>query len=388
MSEVRSRQLPATADVVVIGAGVIGCSSAYHLAEMGIGDIVVLEKGEIGGGASGKSASMLSLQFCHDPLTARLAQYSYGRYMAFEEEMGVPLDFHRSGWLTVATADTARRLREQAQMLQSLGITTEVLTPAEIKHRCPEINVEDIEVGTWGPDDGPFDAHMIISGYVRRARALSVRFVEGVPALAIRTEKGRVTGVTTPAGTIATTTVVNAAGPWAKEVGRLAGVDVPLANSARTIIVTDTLPEIPADYPFVEDLTTEWYFRPEVEGVLMGMGATPPPTLDPPLDEVQLEAIIEVAVHRVPVLERAGLLTAWTGVRPLTSDGQPILGPAPGVDGFWLNAGWGGVGLIQAPVAGRLLAEYLLQGKPSLFDVSALHPERFGDSSLPGDNDL
>lgn len=374
-------QLPATAEIVIIGGGVIGCSSAYHLARMGVADIVVLEKGQIGSGASGKSASMLSLQFCSDPLTARLAQYSYGRYMEFEAEMGVTLDFHRSGWLTVATAETAGRLREHARMLQSLGINTEVLAPAEIKARYPLINVADVEVGTWGPDDGPFDAHMILSGYVRRAREQGVRFLEDTPAVAVRVEQGRVVGVTTPHGTIATATVVNAAGPWAAAVGQLAGVDVPLANSARTIAVTASLPEIPADHPFVEDLTTEWYFRPEVDGVLMGMGATSPRNLEPPLDEAQLEAIIEVAVHRVPVLARAGLLTAWTGVRPLTPDGQPILGPAPGPSGFWLNAGWGGVGLIQAPAAGQLLAEYVLEGQPTLFDVTPLRLARFREAA-------
>jgi 4-methylaminobutanoate oxidase (formaldehyde-forming) len=164
----------------------------------------------------------------------------------------------------------------------------------------------------------------------------------------------------------------------------MAEVRVPLANSARTIVVTDRLPAIPADYPFVEDLTTEWYFRPEVEGILMGMGATPPPSLDPPLDEAQLEAMIEVAVHRVPVLAQAGLLTAWTGVRPLTPDGQAILGPVAEPEGFWLNAGWGGVGLIQAPVAGQLLAEYLVQGQPATFDVAALLPARFEEPRASG----
>lgn len=376
-------QLPATAEIVIVGGGVIGCSSAYHLAKMGMTDIVVLEKGQIGSGASGKSASMLSLQFCADPLTARLAKYSYARYMQFEAEMGVTLDFHRSGWLTVATAETAGRLREHARMLQSLEIATELLAPMEIKARYPELNVEDIEVGTWGPDDGPFDAHMILSGYVRGAREQGVRFLEDELAMAIEVDAGRVVGVTTPQGTIATNRVVNAAGPWAGALGQLAGVHVPLANSARTIAVTTSLPDIPGDYPFVEDLTTEWYFRPEVDGVLMGMGATPPPNLEPPLDEAQLEAMIEVAVHRVPVLERAGLLTAWTGVRPLTPDGQPILGPAPTPSGFWLNAGWGGVGLIQAPAAGQLLAEYMLEGEPTLFDVAPFRLDRFRETGEP-----
>jgi sarcosine oxidase, subunit beta len=346
-----------TADVVVIGGGVIGLSSAYHLAKAGAGRVVLLERGQLGAGSSGKSAAMLSVQFCRDEATLKMARRAYARYMAFEAEMGVGIDFHRIGWLYLATAGSAAALRAQAELLQSQGVATEVLAADEVAYRYPALSVEDVVLATYGPDDGPFDPHMIVQGYARGARALGVRIVEGVAARDIVVDGGRVAGVVTDGGVIETRVVVNAAGPWAGEVARWVGVNLPLRNSARSIVVTGPTDAVPADYPFVEDLEVEWYMRPELDGVLMGMGDRPVGADYQGLDDEQSEAIVERAVYRVPGLERAGLQVAWTGVRPLTASGQPLVGHVGGPEGFVCNCGWGGVGLIMAPVAGELLSE-------------------------------
>jgi sarcosine oxidase subunit beta len=366
-----------SAAVVIIGAGVIGCSSAYHLAKNGISDVIVVEMEQVGAGTSSKSASMLSLQFGRDPLLARMAQYSYERYMHFEEELGAHIDFHKTGWMSVASGAAAADLCEHAAGLQALGIATELLSPAEIKYRYPELNTDDLEVGTFGPDDGPFDPHMIMWGFIKQATARGVSLQQGIKALGLRIEHGRVTGVETTDGLITTPLVVNAAGPWAKQVGAWANIEIPLANKTRTIVVTGAVPEIPLERPFLEDETVEWYFRPETGGVLMGMGNTPAKSPDAVLDTVMVNNIVDYAVHRVPVLEKAALKTSWSGVRPLTVDGRPILGSVPGLDGFLLNCGWGGMGIIQAPVAGQLLAELVLDGHTSTFDTSGLRLERF-----------
>ncbi|MDW8319018.1 MAG: FAD-dependent oxidoreductase [Anaerolineae bacterium] len=366
------------ADVVVIGAGVIGCSTAYHLARLGIASVAVVEMGQPGSGSTSRSASMLSLQFCADALSLRMARYSYDRYMQFEEEMGVPIDFKRTGWLTLAGADAADRLRAQAALLQSQGVATEVLTPDEVRRRYPLLRVEDLAVATWGPDDGPFDPHAIVWGYVKRAGALGARFYPGVRATSIEVQGGRAVGVHTDHGFIPAAAVVNAAGPWAAEVGRWVGLDIPLRNRVRTILVTGPLPAVPPDHPFVEDLSAEWYFRPEGEGVLMGMGQEPAQAPDDTATRPHVvDAMIEVAAHRVPALADATLLTVWSGVRPLTPDGLPILGPAPGVDGLYLNAGWGGVGIIQAPIAGQLAAEAIVCGRGVTMDLGPFRLGRF-----------
>lgn len=366
-----------TADVVVIGGGVIGCSTAYHLAKAGIGDVLLVEKNSVGAGSSSKSAAMLSLQFCQDDLTIEMAKYSYAAYMRFEEEMGTPIDFHKIGWLYVATEESAEVLRQQAVLLEAHGIATEVLVADEVKARFPVLNCEDIVLATYGEDDGPFDPHMIMSGYVRRAKNLGAKLYEGVRVLDVVVERGQVAGVLTDKGRIATRTVVNAAGAWGLEVARMIGAEIKLQNSARTIVVTNPISAIPNDYPFVEDLTAEWYFRPELDGVLMGMGARQIDGAETGLDEAQVEAIVEMAIHRVPVLERASLLTAWTGVRPLTPDGRPFVGPYPHVQGFVFNCGWGGVGFIMAPIAGQLAAECVMQGSIQMLDGVTLNPDRF-----------
>jgi sarcosine oxidase subunit beta len=370
--------MQATADVVVIGAGVIGCSTAYHLARMGITDVAIVEMDQVGSGSSSKSASMLSLQFCHDELTARMAKYSYAWYMQFEEELGVPIDFKRIGWLSLATQESSERLLADAELLQSLDITTEVLHPDEIKRRYPEINTEDLVVGTWGPDDGPFDPHMIMWGYMKRALERGVKLHQGVRATGIRVGNGRVEGVDTDEGFVATRLVVNAGGPWAIEIGRWVGVEIPIINLARSILITGPFPDVPSTRPFVEDVTAEWYYRPEGEGVLMGMGKLPTEDLNIQINYEMINDMLDVAVHRVPVLERASMLTAWAGVRPLTPDDHPILGPVLSVDGLVLNCGWGGMGVIQAPIAGQLVAEYIGNGRTSTMDIGPFGMERFG----------
>jgi sarcosine oxidase subunit beta len=367
--------MQATADVVIIGAGVIGCSTAYHLARAGITDVIVIEMDQVGSGSSSKSASMLSLQFGADELSARMAKYSYARYMQFEEEIGVPIDFKKSGWLSLATQESAEGLLQNAKMLQSLDIETDILTSKEVKQRYPEINTDDVVLGTWGPDDGPFDPHMIMWGYINRAREMGVKLCQDVRATGIRVETGQVEGVITDDGFVATRTVVNAGGPWAIEIGRWVGIEIPIINLARSIVVTGPFPDIPSTRPFVEDVTAEWYFRPEGPGILMGMGASPTDELEIPFRMEVAHQMIDVAEHRVPILMNASFLTGWTGVRPVTADDRPILGPAPSVDGFILNCGWGGKGIIQAPIAGQLVAECISDGQTSTMDIS---PFRIG----------
>jgi sarcosine oxidase subunit beta len=366
-----------TSDVLIIGAGVIGCSTAYHLAKIGLSDISVMEMEGVASGSTSKSASMLSLQFLEDALLAQMARYSYDRYMGFEEEIGSPIDFRKIGWIYVATEETEDQLQSHARTLETLDIATKILTTAELKELCPQLHTDDIELATWGAEDGIVDAYMISSGYMKRARQLGVRLYEGVRATNILVEAGAVRGVMTTEGLIDTRVVINAGGPWAPEIGGWVNVDIPLRNSARTVVVTGATPEIPRRHPFVEDLTAEWYFRPEGDGVLMATGMRQVEGVDDRLDHEMVDANIQAAMHRVPVLEQADMLTAWTGVRPLTPDGRPIIGAVPNIEGLILNCGWGGMGIIQAPVAGQLVAELVTKGRAVTFDLEAMSLERF-----------
>lgn len=373
-----------TADVVVIGAGVIGCSTAYHLARMGVKDVAVFEMDQVGSGSSGKSASMLSLQFCHDELSVRMAKYSYAKYMQFEEELGVSIDFKKIGWLSLATQESAEYLRRNAELLQSRDVETEILKPEEIKVQYPEINTEDVILGTWGPDDGPFDPHMIMWGYIKRGSEMGMRLYQDVRVKGIDVRNGKVEGILTDKGLISTKIVVNAGGPWAIEIGRWAGIEIPIINLARGILVTGPIPELPSDRPFVEDVTVEWYYRPEGRGVLMGMGTLPAEELDVQISYEMMDEMIKAAIHRVPLLEKTSVLKAWAGVRPMTLDDHPILGPVTPVEGLILNCGWGGTGIIQAPIAGQLVAEYISGGSTPTMDMDSLSIERFEEKKEPG----
>jgi len=377
-----SEQIQSTADVVIIGAGVIGCSTAYHLALMGIKDVSIVEMDQVGSGSSGKSASMLSLQYSEDELTIQMTKHSYERYMAFEAEMGVPIDFKKIGWLSVASEKEAEDLRRNAALLNSHDIKTEILGPEEIKRRYPELNTEDLILGTWGSEDGLIDPHMVMWGYLKKAQGMGVRLHQGVKATGIQAREGKIEGVHTEKGFVSSRTVVNAGGPWAEEIGRWVDVEIPITNLARTIVVTGPIADLPGGRPFLDDRVWEWYCRPELSGTLMGMGAKPVQKIDIQTDYGMVNEIIDVAVRRIPVLEKASMQTAWTGLRPLTPDDHPILGPVPQVDGFILNCGWGGRGIIQAPMAGRLVAEYIYNGYTATLDVDLLKIERFKEMFL------
>lgn len=369
-----------TAEVVVIGAGVIGCSTAYHLARLGVYDVVVLEQGEVGSGSSGKSAAMLSVQSCDDEWSLRLVRHSYARYMQFEDEVGEPCGFRRTGWLSIADAAGAPELERKIRLLQAHGVRVEALSPEDIRRYYPEMQTDNLALGAYTSEDGTLDPHSIMWGYLKRARERGVRLLRGVRAVGLRVRRGRMEGVETTAGFLAARVVVNAAGPWALEVGRWAGVEIPILNRARCIWVTGPFPLIPSDWPFVDDVGREWYFRPEGPGLLIGMGVVPVDRLDVDISRQLLPEMIEVATHRVPVLEQASILTSWTGIRPLTPDGLPIIGPVPSPEGLLLNVGWGGMGLMQAPVAGQLLAEYVAFGRPVTFpNATALEIRRFSN---------
>jgi sarcosine oxidase subunit beta len=371
-----------TADVVVIGAGVIGCSTAYHLAQMGITDVAVIEMDQVGSGSSGKSASMLSLQYCEDELTIQMTKYSYAKYMKFEGEVGVPIDFKKIGWMSIASGKIADPLRRNAKLLNSHGIATEILDPDEIKRRYPEINTEDLVLGTWGPDDGLIDPHMVMWGYMKKAQEMGATLHQGVKATGIQVRHGKLEGIRTEKGFISSRTVVNAGGAWAKEIGRWVDVQIPIINLARTIVVTGPFADIPNHRPFLNDMTLEWYCRPELSGLLMGMGAKPVEEPNIQTDTEMVNEMIDAAVRRIPVLEKASMQTAWTGIRPLTPDDHPVIGPGASVDGLILNCGWGGRGIIQAPIAGRLVAEYICNGYTSTMDMDPFRIERFKGSFL------
>jgi len=372
-----SLSAPRTADIVIIGAGAIGASIAYHLARRGARDVVVLERDQVGAGSTSKAAGGIRVQFA-TPVEVEFSLRGIAFFKRFEDEMGVPCDFHQEGYLFVVTDEpTLARFRTHVALQQSLGADVRVIAPDDARALVPELQVDDAIAAVWGPMDGHASPNDVVQAYAAQARARGVRILEGVPVTGIQIRGGRVTSVETPAGAIATRLVVNAAGPWAPLVGRMAGLALPVDPRRRHIFVTDAFDGIRHPLPLVTDCGSGFYCRSEQGAVLMSPGDIGGVTeYEAHVDWSVLETAVEKAVRRIPALERAQVRHAWAGLRPLTPDGRGILDWAPGLDGLFLAVGFCGHGFQHSPAVGETVAELLLDGRCRL-DISELRLGRF-----------
>jgi len=364
------------AHVVIIGGGIIGTSIAYHLAKRGVRDVVLVEADMVGSGSSGRSAAMILLQMSRE-MTIRMSQESFKEYLHFADEFDADIGYKPIGYLNLATREIADDLRAQVELQRRLGVRTEILSPEEIARLVPTLNVSDLEFGSICWQDGIIDPHSAMQAYVKHARRLGAEINEKVEATGIVLENRRVVGVQTTAGNIATPTVINAAGARAAQVGSWVGLDLAIKNFKRTIFITDRFDEIPDHTPFVMDLAVEWYFRKEGKGILLGMGTEESTTFEPQLEWEFLDVMIQRALHRAPILANARVMRGWAGLRSLTPDDYPILGRVPNVVGFVNACGWGGHGVMHAPIAGQLVAELVADGKTTTLGIEPFRLERF-----------
>ena len=380
-----SGPLPRSADIVIIGAGAIGASIAYHLARRGARDVVVLERDQVGAGSTSKAAGGIRVQFA-TRVEVEFSLRGLAFFRRFEDEMGVPCDFHQEGYLFVVTDEpTLTRFRANVALQQSLGADVRIIGPDDAHALVPDLQVNDALAAVWGPMDGHASPNDVVQAYAAQARARSVRILEDTPVTGIRIRAGRVTEVETPAGVIATPLVVNAAGPWAPLVGRIAGLELPVDPRRRHIFVTDAFDGVRHPLPLVTDCGSGFYCRSEQGAVLMSPGDIGDATAyEAHVDWSVLESAVEKAVRRIPALERAQVRHAWAGLRPLTPDGRAILDWAPGVDGLFLAVGFCGHGFQHSPAVGETVAELLLEGR-SRVDLTDLRLDRFPplDSARP-----
>ncbi len=372
-------RIPQTADVVIIGGGVMGTSTAYHLALKGCQDVLLLERESFFGiEATGKCAGGIRYQFGTE-INVQLSQLSLPMLDRFEEELGQPIDLRYCGYLFLLTNERdVAVFRENVEMQRRLGVDTEWLQPDEIAERVPLLNLEGVLAATFHARDGLADPSGVVQGYVSGARRLGARLMTDVEVTDIRIEGGAIQAVVTDQGEVATPVVVNAAGPWAGAVGRMAGVDIPIVPVRRQIVVTGPLPEIPPDFPFVIDFAPSLYFHREGPGILTGMSNPDEPVgFDQMVDEAWELTHLEAAMARLPVLERAGLASHWAGLYENSPDAHPILGRIPDVEGLYCIGGFSGHGFQHGPACGLLLAEEILDGQAHTLDITSLSIDRF-----------
>lgn len=368
-----------TADVVVIGGGIMGASTAYHLAQRGCTDVMVLESGEMFGlGSTGLNAGGIRYQFA-TKVNIELSKLSIGMMERFADEMGQEVGLRRCGYLFMLDreADLAQ-FRANVALQNSLGVPSQVVSALEIAALAPQVDIAGIIGGTWCPLDGLVDPNGLLQGYVSNARRLGTTLATSTPAIGIDVMGGRVQRVVTNSGAIDTPTVVIAAGPWSAQIGAMAGIDLPIQPIRRQIAVTGAIPELRPDFPFVIDFSRSLYFHREGKGILTGMSnRSEPAGFDTRVDQDWRLHHVENAIERLPLLADAEIVAEWSGLYEVTPDDQPILGRIPQIDGLLTCAGFSGHGLMHGPAAGLLMAEEILDGRAQTIDIDRLRWSRF-----------
>jgi len=369
-----------TADVVIIGGGCMGASVAFHLARVGITDVALVEReAMLGTGSTGRNAGGVRHQFSH-AANIQLSIESIRLLERFQEEVGYPADLHQDGYLFLLSSRASEEtFKKNVSLQRSLGVEVDWLGPDEAAGLAPGVNVEGVVAATFCRRDGIADPNGMTMGFARSAEAAGVTILRDTEVTGISAAASHVTSVTTTRGTIDTPIVVNAAGPHARLVGRMAGVDVPVDPFRRHIFIAQApAAGVPPSRIMVIDFDTTFYFHREGAGVLFGMGSKDEvSTFDTTVQWDFLPDVIEVAVRRLPALRDAAITHSWAGLYEVTPDANPIIGPAQGVGGFFLINGFSGHGFQHAPAAGRILAD-LIAGRDPHFDISAFAADRFG----------
>ena len=375
-----------TADVVIIGGGIVGSSIAYHLAESGCADVLIIEREEKQGlGSTSKSFGGVRAQFS-TPINIQMSLYSIDLFSRFEEATGQTADYRAHGYLFCATTEAhLMYLRENQEKQKAFGLkNAEMVSRDDIVKMVPQLFADDIIGGAYCPTDGFVDPHGVTTGFAKRAKERGVRIWLNTEVTGVNMENGAVTSVKTTGGEVSTRNIVNAAGPWAAGVAKMAGVDLPVMPLRRQIVKTQRCDFLPAKFPMVIDMSSGFLFRREGEAILMAW----------PDDEESygfktafthefLEKVLTRAVSRVPQFVDLPVnpKQCWAGMYEITPDHHAIIGPAPGVKGLFFANGFSGHGVMHSPASGRITADMVL-GNPSFVDPTPLGVERFQEGRL------
>ncbi len=382
------KALPARAQVVIIGGGVIGCSIAYHLAHLGCTDVVLLERHQLTAGTTWHAAGLITSAGMTDETVLSMSRYSRDLYERLEQETGHSTGFRAIGHISVAT--TPRRLealRRASTWMHGYGVDDVELSPREIAEQWPLLRTDDLLAGFYVADEGRADPVGVATSLAKGAKQLGVRIVEGVSATGVETKDGRVTAVLTDQGRVETETLVNAGGAWARQFGALTGVHIPLQAAEHYYLITEKVPGMDLGLPVVEDPDNYSYYRPEGDGMLVGLFE---PVAKPwhvdglptdfafgkiAADWTRMEPYVEKAMARIPCLADIGVRTFFCGPESFTSDVRPLLGPAPEIDGYWVAAGLNSIGILLGGGVGQTMAHWILEGVPDV-DVTGYAIDR------------
>jgi 4-methylaminobutanoate oxidase (formaldehyde-forming) len=382
--------LPQRARVVVVGGGIIGCSVAYHLAHMGWRDVVLLERDRITSGTTWHAAGLIVTFGSTSETSTEMRKYTRDLYARLEAETGLATGFKPVGFIEVATeADRLEEYRRVSAFNRYCGVDVHEISPGQVKELFPLAKTDDILAGFYVREDGRANPVDITMSLAKGARMKGVTILEGVPATGFLTKRGAVTGVKTPLGDIEAEYVVNCAGMWARQLGAKAGVNIPLQSAEHYYLITDKIPELSPDWPVLEDPGSYGYFREEVGGLMVGLfepvcapwkvGGVPEDfsfgELNPDWD--RMGQYVEKAMSRVPISMNVGVRKFFCGPESFTPDLQPVVGEAPELKNYFVAAGLNSIGILTGGGLGRVLAHWIISGRPDVdvtgFNIDRLH---------------
>jgi sarcosine oxidase, subunit beta len=375
-----------TAEAVIIGGGVMGCSMLYNLAMRGMRDVVLLERDVIASGGTGRSQAISRMHYSN-PFTASLAWESLNILRNFEDMVGGSAGFTHTGYMLIVGSEGREAVEQNIAMQQSLGINTQLLSPRDAKQVAPMFELDDADVIAYEPESGYSDPYAVSSTYARRAQEMGTEVNLWTPATGIRLSHGRVEGVQTAQGDIATPRVVVAAGPWSRALFHGIGLDLPIRTMRHQVTILRRPQELLPGHPIVSDLIHNIGFRPDASDfTLLGVNDADVfvdlDTFNQGVDMAIVTDGMQRMARRCPLLRHAYFRGGWAGVYDVTPDWHPILDAVEGIEGLYAAVGFSGHGFKLSPMIGVVMAELILQGRASSVDITPMHWSRFRTGKL------
>jgi sarcosine oxidase, subunit beta len=376
-----------TAEVVIIGGGIVGSSIAYHLTAAGCKNVLVIERESAQGkGSTGKSMGGVRAQFS-TPVNIQMSLYSIPFYAAFDQTLGYPCGYRAQGYLFCATSDThMAHLRTNHERQVSLGLKTARLISADdIRAMFPQLRSDDIVGGAFCSTDGFVDPYSAMNGFMACANEHGAELWKNTEVTGIQRDAQGIAGVETTRGPVGTRKVVNCAGAWAASIAKMVGIDLPVEPLRRMLVPTEPFDQFPHTAPMIIDMSNGFHFRPEGLGFLLAWNdSEETPGYNTDFDPNFIEKILTRAAARVPLFENLAVnpKRAWAGLYEMTPDHHPILGPVPDVPGLFLANGFSGHGVMHAPATGKILLDLVLRGETALIDASLLNLARFAEGRM------
>ena len=370
-----------TADFVIVGAGVMGASIAFHLAQRKAGKVLVIDKSHVASGGSGRSSALIRMHYSF-PAEVQLALISLHIFERWGELVGETTLFQKTGFVRIVHPNEMERLRSNVGMQRNLGVNVRLISQTELRELEPDWVVDEVEYAAYEPDSGYSDGAGVANDFLARAREAGVAYASKTQVTGFLIDDGRVRGVQTDQGEVHAGKVIAATGPWTRPLFEKVGYDLPIETEYHQVAILKNAPDMKGGGCACIDSGTATYFRPDgldkfLVGDFYGKRPIDPDDFPQRAPDESLEGLIERACGRIPRLENAEVVRGVTGVYDMTPDSRPLLGEVPGIEGLYVCAGFSGMGFKISPSIGLVMSELLLDGSAKTVDIRAFSPNRF-----------